>query len=240
MALPCQIIQQKKISMTTSLSRRAFLATGAAAALPAAVSAQTAQSTLTLAKRSLEVNGQSASVFGLTGPDGQPGLMLAPGASFATTVQNRCGEVSIIHWHGQKPPAAQDGVTDTGYVGPIADVATRGDDLAPRPGKHWMHSHQGLQEQQLMAAPLIVRTEDDLRLDAQEVVVLLYDFTFRNPADILASLTARGRQSGTGGMMGGGLMMGYGNAAGGGRWRHDVRHGRHGLQRHRFRRLSRQ
>ncbi len=201
--------------MTTSLSRRAFLATGAMAALPAAVSAQTAQSTLTLAKRSLEVNGQPASVFGLAGPDGQPGLTLAPGAHFAATVQNRCGEASIIHWHGQTPPAAQDGVTDTGYVGPIADGATRGYDFAPRPGTHWMHSHQGLQEQQLMAAPLIVRTEDDLRLDAQEVVVLLHDFTFRNPADILASLTARGRQSGTGGMMGGGSMMGYGNAAGG-------------------------
>ena len=200
--------------MTTSLSRRAFLAAGAIAALPATVSAQTAQPTLTLAKRSLEVNGQPASVFGLTGPDGQSGLTLAPGARFATTAQNRCGEASIIHWHGQTPPAAQDGVTNTGYVGPIADGATRSYDFAPRPGTHWMHSHQGLQEQQLMAAPLIVHTEDDLRLDAQEVVVLLHDFTFRNPADILASLTARGRQGGTGGMMGSG-MMGYGNAAGG-------------------------
>ncbi|MDR3505078.1 MAG: multicopper oxidase family protein [Acidocella sp.] len=196
--------------MTTSLSRRAFLATGAMAALPAAASAQP---TLTLAKRSLEVNGQPASVFGLTGPDGQPGLTLASGARFAATVQNRCGEASIIHWHGQTPPAAQDGVTDTGYAGPIANGASRGYDFAPRSGTHWMHSHQGLQEQQLMAAPLIVRTEDDLRLDAQEAVVLLHDFTFRNPAEILAELTARGRQ---GGMMGSGTAMGGMMGNGGG------------------------
>lgn len=207
-ALPCQIIQQKDIFMTTFLSRRAFLAAGAMAAFPASVSAQPAKSTLTVAKRSLEVNGASASVFGLTGPDGQPGLTLAPGARFAVSVQNRCGDASIIHWHGQTPPAAQDGVTDTGYAGPIADGASRGYDFAPRPGTHWMHSHQGLQEQQLMAAPLIVRTEDDLRLDAQEVVVLLHDFTFRNPADILAGLMAR---NGQGGMMGGsGMMSGRG------------------------------
>ncbi len=194
--------------MITSLSRRALLAAGAVAALPAAIRAQPVQSVLTLAKRSLEVNGKSASVFGLTGADGQPGLTLAPGARFATTVQNHCGEASIIHWHGQTPPAAQDGVTETGYVGPIADGASRGYDFAPRPGTHWMHSHQGLQEQQLMAAPLIVHTEDDLRLDAQEVVVLLHDFTFRNPADILAGLTAHGGQNGAGGVMGGGSSMG--------------------------------
>jgi FtsP/CotA-like multicopper oxidase with cupredoxin domain len=52
-----------------------------------------------------------------------------------------------------------------------------------------MHSHHGLQEQRLMAAPLIVRTAEDERVDMQEVVVLLHDFTFRDPAEILAGLT---------------------------------------------------
>ena len=39
-----------------------------------------------------------------------------------------------------------------------------------------------------MAAPLIVRTAEDVRADAQEVTVLLHDFTFRDPAEILAEL----------------------------------------------------
>ena len=33
-----------------------------------------------------------------------------------------------------------------------------------------------------MAAPLVVHTEEDLRADAQDMTVLLHDFTFRDPA----------------------------------------------------------
>ena len=52
-----------------------------------------------------------------------------------------------------------------------------------------MHSHRGLQEQSLLAAPLIVRSEAELSADAQEVTVLLHDFSFRQPEEILAGLT---------------------------------------------------
>ena len=52
-----------------------------------------------------------------------------------------------------------------------------------------MHSHRGLQEQSLLAAPLIVRREADLSADVQEVTVLLHDFSFREPEEILAGLT---------------------------------------------------
>ena len=50
-----------------------------------------------------------------------------------------------------------------------------------------------------MAAPLIVHTEADRRADAQEMIVLLHDFTFRDPAQVLAELTGR-RRSTHGGM----------------------------------------
>ena len=62
-------------------------------------------------------------------------------------------------------------------------------DYAPTPGTHWMHSHVGLQEQSLMAAPLIVRTAEDARADAQEVTVIFQDFSFTDPKEILAKLT---------------------------------------------------
>jgi FtsP/CotA-like multicopper oxidase with cupredoxin domain len=48
------------------------------------------------------------------------------------------------------------------------------------PGTHWMHAHT-LQEQQLLAAPLIVADPAEAGLDEQEVVVLLHDFSFRGP-----------------------------------------------------------
>jgi len=52
-----------------------------------------------------------------------------------------------------------------------------------------MHSHVGMQEQVLMAAPLIVEDDIAQREDRQEVVLMLHDFTFRSPEEVLASLT---------------------------------------------------
>ena len=154
---------------------------------------------LMVGRRTLEVNDKPASVFGITGPDGAPGLVLDPGQRFAVTLANRAGEDTIVHWHGQTPPYLQDGVAETGGT-LIANGADQGYDFVARPGTHWMHSHHGLQEQMLMAAPLIVRTAEDVRADAQEVTVLLHDFTFRDPADILAEL---GGHSGHGAAMSG-------------------------------------
>jgi FtsP/CotA-like multicopper oxidase with cupredoxin domain len=51
-----------------------------------------------------------------------------------------------------------------------------------------MHSHFGLQEQALLAAPLIIRSAQDLALDAQEVTVFLHDFSFADPAELFRSL----------------------------------------------------
>ena len=47
-----------------------------------------------------------------------------------------------------------------------------------------------------MAAPLVVRSAEDLRLDAQEVIVLLHDFSFRDPAELLAELVGGGGMPG--------------------------------------------
>ena len=50
-----------------------------------------------------------------------------------------------------------------------------------------MHAHT-LQEQNLLAAPLIVRSKEDLGRDEQDVVVLLHDFSFTPAAELLATL----------------------------------------------------
>ena len=140
-------------------------------------------------RRVLEVDGRAASVFGIRQRNGMAGIVLDPGQRFAVNLVNKSAEPTIIHWHGQTPPVRQDGVADTGFETVIAAGAAQTYDFAPRPGTHWMHSHHGLQEQFLMAAPLIVRTTEDAAADIQEVTVLLHDFSFRDPAEILAGLT---------------------------------------------------
>jgi len=147
--------------------------------------------TLVVERRSLDIKGKAASVFGIRQPDGSAGLALDPGERFQVELANKAGEDTVIHWHGQTPPNIQDGVTETGSA-LIAAGGTQSYDFAPRPGTHWMHSHHGLQEQLLMAAPLVVHSAEDLKLDAQVVTVLLHDFTFRPPEEVLAQLVGDG------------------------------------------------
>jgi FtsP/CotA-like multicopper oxidase with cupredoxin domain len=178
--------------MRNAFSRRDFLsATLAASALPLFPAALRAQSSepkrLVAGTRMLEVNGRAAKVFGLTGPDGRPGLRLAPGERFRVDLVNDAGVPTIVHWHGQLPPWTQDGFPWPDSP-PIASGAAHAYDYVPIPGTYWMHSHHGLQEQNLMTAPLIVHDAAELREDRQEVVLMLNDFTFRTPDEVLAGL----------------------------------------------------
>lgn len=72
------------------------------------------------------------------------------------------------------------------------------DFLLARPGTYWMHSHVGLQEQSLFAAPLIIHDPAEAGLDEQEVVILLHDFTFKDPREILQKLMAGAHGKGHG------------------------------------------
>jgi FtsP/CotA-like multicopper oxidase with cupredoxin domain len=156
-----------------------------------------APTTLTAGKRTLDVNGRAASVYGLTRENGARGLTLEPGQSFDVALANELPDPTLIHWHGLTPPWPLDGVPDApaplmkpgetrAYQFPVAD-----------PGTYWMHAHT-LQEQALLAAPLIVHSVSDARNDEQEVVVLLHDFSFAPAEDLLARLKKAATSAGMG------------------------------------------
>src|SRR6202140_204782 len=178
------------------LTRRQIVASGVAMAgtipfLPRAAAAsetRTAKLRLTAGTRTLAVNGKPARVFGLIGPNGNPGITLSPGQRFHVDLVNQAGTSTLIHWHGQLPPWTQDGFPWP-QTPPIPAGGTQSYDYAPIAGTYWMHSHQGMQEQSLMTAPLIVRSAEDLRADRQEVLLMLHDFSFRTPDELLAGLT---------------------------------------------------
>ena len=180
------------------LTRRQVLASGAAMAgtipfLPAtcataAPEPRTGKLRLTAGTRTLDVHGKPARVFGLIGPNGNPGITLSPGERFDVDLVNQAGTSTIIHWHGQLPPWKQDGFPWP-QTPPIPAGDTQSYDYAPIAGTYWMHSHQGMQEQSLMTAPLIVRSAENMRADRQEVVLILHDFSFQTPDELLAGLT---------------------------------------------------
>lgn len=176
------------------LSRRRFLAAsaavGAASVAPVARAASAgAAAPIAIATRTIEVKGKPAKVFGLLQPDGSHGLIMNAGERFRVRLRNEAGEAALIHWHGLTPPNAQDGVPGVTQP-PLQQGESHDYDFAVAlPGTNWMHSHHVLQEQSLMAAPLIVRDPKDLGRDEQEVVVLLHDFTFAVPDEILSGLS---------------------------------------------------
>jgi FtsP/CotA-like multicopper oxidase with cupredoxin domain len=180
-------------SGASPLSRRTFLvaalATGIVSALPASKSgASEGEKRLVAGTRTLEVNGRAARVYSLIGPDGRSGIRLGAGERFRVDLANQSGTQTLVHWHGQLPPWRQDGFPWP-ETPPLANGAVQSYDYAPVPGTYWMHSHQGMQEQVLMTAPLIVEDDRALREDRQEIVLMLHDFTFRSPAEVLAGLT---------------------------------------------------
>jgi FtsP/CotA-like multicopper oxidase with cupredoxin domain len=175
-----------------TVSRRRFLTSGIAAAaatgtIPPAFGQSAAQK-LTATTRSLDVNGKAARVYGLIGPGGKPGVTLGPGERFRVELVNATEVPTIVHWHGQTPPWKEDGFPWP-QTPSLAAGTSRGYDFVPLAGTHWMHSHHGLQEQRLMTAPMIVRSAADYREDRQQIVVMLHDFSFRAPEEILADLT---------------------------------------------------
>jgi len=175
------------------LSRRRFLAAGATAAVASSFArfsrADPGATQLRAARRVIDVNGKAAGVFGLVQPDGRHGIVAEAGQRFHVRLVNELDEHTLVHWHGLTPPSDQDGVPELSQAPLQAGGDHEYDFVLARPGTNWMHSHVGLQEQQLLAAPLIVRDPAEAARDEQEVVILLHDFTFRDPAAIFAELS---------------------------------------------------
>jgi FtsP/CotA-like multicopper oxidase with cupredoxin domain len=142
---------------------------------------------LRIVRRSIEVKGRSANVFGLVQAEGQQGLRLPGDGNFDVLLRNETAEPTIIHWHGLTPPWDQDGVPNA----PLPQLEAKSDRQfhfpVGRPGTHWMHAHT-LQEQNLLAAPLIVTDPAERGRDEQEVVILLHDFSFSTPEELLERL----------------------------------------------------
>jgi FtsP/CotA-like multicopper oxidase with cupredoxin domain len=183
------------------LSRRSFVTSGAACAGAALIDPRTSvkglfktpngvpeQTVIQATTRSIEINGKAATMMGLQQSDGKHGLSLTVNQAFDVLLENKLTVPTAIHWHGLHPPNNQDGVP--GLTQPvIAPGASARYNFRTIPsGTHWMHSHEGLQEAFLLAAPLIVHDPADEPTDEQQIVLFLGDFSFTPPREILDRL----------------------------------------------------
>lgn len=211
----------KGVPNVSVISRRQFVASSATVAIGfmavakipsrAAFAADPDLTWLRVESRIIDVNGRASKVFALRQPDGTTGIQTNAGSRFRVRLENHSGEPTLIHWHGLLPPYGQDGVP--GLPQPLLPSGQSYDyDFSiGTPGTHWMHAHT-LQEQQLLAAPLIVADQTEAGLDEQPVVVLFHDFSFKTPEELLTGLggpAAGGPMAGHGAPQGGSAMPGH-------------------------------
>ena len=140
----------------------------------------------------ITIDGKTAKVYHLLQDNGAQGYVGVKGQRFRVALHNATPDPLSVHWHGLILPNGQDGVP---YVTqrPLTPGERRLYDFPlEQAGTYWMHSHWGLQEQSMMTAPLILRDPSGPP-DEHDVVMMLNDFTARDPAAILADLEGRGQ-----------------------------------------------
>ena len=139
---------------------------------------------------SLNILGKEVKVMTIVQESGAQGLDPQTSEGFDVEVVNQLKEPTSIHWHGILLPPLMDGVP---YVSQDP-IPPNGKMVYKFPlkqsGTYWMHSHFGLQEQLLNSAPLILQSEEQKAKAEEQYVVLLSDFSFKPPGQILKELKA--------------------------------------------------
>lgn len=152
-------------------------------------------SDLTIIEKNITVNGKQATIFSIEQPNGFSGIKINQGQVFDVLLKNSLKVPSSVHWHGLILPNDQDGVAFVTQYPIYPSQSYQYRFPITQEGTFWMHSHFGLQEQKLLIAPLIISAPDDKKIADQEVVLLLADFSFRTPSEILDNLRCQNYSS---------------------------------------------
>ena len=136
----------------------------------------------------LKVLGKEVTVIAIEQEDGTHGYSPELADGFHVEVVNQLKVPTSIHWHGLVLPNLMDGVPFV-TQNPIPPGGSfRYDFPLQQSGTYWMHSHYGLQEQLFNSAPMIIWTPEERSKADRQIVVMLSDFSFTPPGQILKNL----------------------------------------------------
>ena len=143
---------------------------------------------LIVKKVPIVVNGKETQLFRIEQSDGTWGYHGVKGDYFDVIVKNQTNEPTSVHWHGIILPNNQDGVPYVTQFLIPPGKEYRYHFKLEQSGTYWMHSHQGLQIQQHLSAPLIISDPAEKHKNIQEVIMFIADFSYKNPQEILKEL----------------------------------------------------
>jgi CopA family copper-resistance protein len=148
---------------------------------------------LVIARTPFGFGGRRGSAVTINGTVPGPILRFREGETVTLRVTNRLDQDTSIHWHGLLVPNDMDGVPGLSFAGIRPGETFTYRYPVRQSGTYWYHSHSSLQEQQGMYAPLILEPNrrDPVACEREHVVVLS-DWTFRDPHRVLAVLKKEG------------------------------------------------
>jgi CopA family copper-resistance protein len=143
---------------------------------------------LTIAQEKVNITGKPVPAMTLNGGIPGPTLRFTEGDTAVIHVRNAMTVPTSIHWHGMLVPNDMDGVPFVTFP-PIRPGTTFTYRFPIRQhGTFWYHSHTMLQEQRGVYGSLVISPKARERVADREHVVVLSDWTNRDPHEVLRNL----------------------------------------------------
>ena len=147
---------------------------------------------LYVSKKLIIVNGKSSMATLINDSLPAPTLKMVEGDTVVIRVHNQLNESTSIHWHGLLVPFEMDGVPGISFDGIPANSTFTYKFKLKQSGTYWYHSHTGFQEQTGMRGAIVIEPKGRERQPiAEDHVILLSDWTSRNPHNLLKLLKQR-------------------------------------------------
>ncbi|MEA5533000.1 copper resistance system multicopper oxidase [Crocosphaera sp. XPORK-15E] len=144
---------------------------------------------LTIQETSVKIGGQAATGITVNNTIPAPLIRLKEGQTAKINVTNNLNQDTSIHWHGIILPSKMDGVPGVSFAGIKPGQTFTYEFPVIQNGTYWYHSHSGLQEQRgHFGAMIIDPIEPEPFEYDKDYVVILSDWTYEDPHDVLSNL----------------------------------------------------
>jgi CopA family copper-resistance protein len=165
---------------------------GGGAALAQTARAGTTTMDLTIRDLDVVFAGRRGHGMSINGTIPGPLIRLREGGDAILRVSNALNETTSIHWHGLILPPEMDGVPGVSFAGIKPRETFEYRFPVRQYGTYWYHSHSGGQEQMGVYGPLIIdpAEPEPFKYD-RDYVVMLSDWSFTHPMELLDKLKAR-------------------------------------------------
>ncbi len=143
---------------------------------------------LSIAKQQVNITGKAVNAMTINGGIPGPTLRFTEGDTAIIHVHNTMDTATSVHWHGMLVPPDMDGVPFITYPGIAAGETFTYRFPIRQSGTYWYHSHTMLQEQRGVFGSIVIMPRKREGNADMDHVVVLSDWTNKNPMEILRNL----------------------------------------------------